>query len=209
MRGVLASRSEEGVELDIILYRFPTAMLGVSSASSGGGIGERNWALNAQVSAEYQRNDIGAHVNELAALFALEGPGVGMLTAANVRERTYVVIERVEAEVTVGLSHPTWAASTHVEPTPQVGTINTFVVLPVRLSAGALVNAVATATEAKSQALFDAGVSGTGTPSDAVTIFCPAAGEEESFAGPRSRWGACLARAVHEAVLKGARSWTA
>lgn len=209
MRGELASRQEDGVELDVIVYRFPTAMLGVSSASSGGGIGERTWALNAQVRSDYQRDDIAVHVSELAALFDLKGPGVGMLTAAKVQERTYAAIDDVHAEVTVGLSHPTWAASSRVESVRGVGTINAVVVLPARLSAGALVNAVATATEAKSQALFEAGVPGTGTPSDAVTIFCPVTGDEESFAGPRSLWGARLARAVHEAVLNGARSWSA
>jgi hypothetical protein len=32
-------------------------------------------------------------------------------------------------------------------------------------------------------------------------------GPRAAFGGPRSDWGARLARAVHEAVLEGARSW--
>jgi adenosylcobinamide amidohydrolase len=75
--------------------------------------------------------------------------------------------------------------------------------VPVRLSEAALLNAILTATEAKSQALFERGVPGTGTASDAVCITCPTAGGVEPFAGPRSPWGACLARAVHAAVLEG------
>ncbi|SCD27696.1 Adenosylcobinamide amidohydrolase [Streptomyces sp. DvalAA-19] len=79
--------------------------------------------------------------------------------------------------------------------------------LPVALSDAALVNAVATATEAKVQALLDAGLDCSGTPTDAVCIAAPEPGPDggEPFAGPRSPWGARIARAVHTAVLAGAR----
>jgi adenosylcobinamide amidohydrolase len=91
-----------------------------------------------------------------------------------------------------------------------VGTINLVVSLPVRLTEAALVNAVMTATEAKTQALLEAGVPGTGTASDALCVACPADGNAEQFAGPRARVGAGLARAVHGAVADGvARGWPA
>ena len=51
-----------------------------------------------------------------------------------------------------------------------------------------------TATEAKAQALVEAGVPGTGTASDAVVVCCPPGGTEP-YGGPRSVWGARLARA--------------
>jgi adenosylcobinamide amidohydrolase len=60
-----------------------------------------------------------------------------------------------------------------------------------------------TATEAKSQALFERGVPGTGTASDAVCVLCPPTGTAAPFAGPRSAWGARIGRAVHAAVLEG------
>jgi adenosylcobinamide amidohydrolase len=64
-------------------------------------------------------------------------------------------------------------------------------------------------TEAKVQALWEYGVTATGTASDAVVVACPApdGGAAEPFAGPRSAWGARLARATHEAVLAGTRAW--
>ena len=62
-----------------------------------------------------------------------------------------------------------------------------------------------TVTEAKAQALWEAGVAGTGTPSDAVAVLCPPSGPAEAFGGPRSRYGSRLARAVHRAVLDGSR----
>ena len=204
----LASRREDGLDLEVLVYRFERALLGVSSAVVGGGIGERRWAFNAQVPSDYSREDVAAHIGELARTLSLEEEGVGMLTAAKVGRRERGTVEGVDAEVTTGLSHPTWAADTEVDVTPRAGTINAIIFVPVRLSEGALVNAVATATEAKSQALFETGFPATGTASDAVALFCPLDGDVEHFGGPRSRWGARIARAVHQAVLLGARAWT-
>ncbi len=73
--------------------------------------------------------------------------------------------------------------------------------LPVRLTDAALLNALCTVAEAKAQALVEQGVPGTGTPSDAVSVVCPLDGPAEPFAGPRSPWGARLARAVHASIV--------
>ena len=124
------------------------------------------------------------------------------------------VVEREDEGVlvaaTVGLRVPTWAAAPsgtvdrEVAPAWRPGTINVIVSVPVPLGDAAYVNAVMTATEAKTQALLEAGISATGTASDAVCIAAPVAGEREDFAGPRSLWGARIARAVHAAVHAGA-----
>jgi adenosylcobinamide amidohydrolase len=70
----------------------------------------------------------------------------------------------------------------------------------VPLSDAAYVGAVMTATEAKTQAVLEAGFRATGTATDAICIAAPAAGQPEDFTGPRSLWGARIARAVHSAV---------
>jgi adenosylcobinamide amidohydrolase len=90
-----------------------------------------------------------------------------------------------------------------------VGTINIVAFLPAPLADAALVNAVATATEAKVQALVEAGFDATGTATDALFIACPVAGDgnAEPYGGPRSSWGARLARAVHAAVAEGTHRW--
>jgi adenosylcobinamide amidohydrolase len=77
--------------------------------------------------------------------------------------------------------------------------------VPQRLSDAALVNAVATITEAKTQAIRDLGLAATGTATDAVCVLCPPDGEAAAYGGPRSRWGAPLARAAYRAVLTGGR----
>ncbi len=212
----------------------------IASGVVGGGIGEREWVLNAQVPAEYDRVDPAAHIAELAAGLGLAGPGVGLLTAASVIDVVEREDEGVRVAATVGLRVPTWAAAPAgsadrefgpirrqdagtvdrevgpihqpgtgatdrpVAPVRRPGTINIIVSVPVPLGDAALVNAVITATEAKTQALLEAGVRATGTASDAVCVAAPAAGEQEDFAGPRSVWGARIARAVHAAVQAGA-----
>ena len=74
--------------------------------------------------------------------------------------------------------------------------------MPLRDAAYA--NAVMTATEAKSQAVPEAGFHATGRASDAICVAAPEAGEPEDSAGPRSLRGARIARAVHSSVHAGA-----
>jgi adenosylcobinamide amidohydrolase len=201
---LIASRVEDGVELAMLVWRFADPTTVASTASCGGGLGQRNWLVNAQVPHDYRRRDQSRHGAELAAAAGLQGNGVVMFTALDVRGVQRRTDGGVHADATVGLTLPVWAAAPEVaaaEPAP--GTINIVAQLPVRLTDAALLNALTTATEAKAQALLAAGVPGTGTASDAVAVTCPASGPAEAFGGPRSTWGARLARAVHEAVLAG------
>jgi adenosylcobinamide amidohydrolase len=182
----------------------------ISSAILGGGIGAREWVLNAQVRPGYSRLDPDRHLAELAEAQGLTGPGVGLMTAAQVDDVTWATDGGVHAVVTTGIGLPTWAAAGESEAGPRPyrpGTINILAVVPVPVSDAGLVNLLATATEAKAQALLDAGYSCSGTPSDAVCVAVrePAKDEEsDPFGGPRSVWGSRLARAVHGAVRSGA-----
>jgi adenosylcobinamide hydrolase len=200
------TRRESGRELPVLLWRSRVPMRAVASAPYGGGLGPRRWVLNAQVPSSYARRDPDHHLAKLGVSLGLPGKGVGMLTAAAVRDHSVVADGAVSAFVTVGLGHPTLAAAPAEARQPLVGTINTVVVLPERLTDAALVNLVSTSAEAKAQALGDLGVAATGTATDAVCILCPEEGRPHSFGGPRSHWGARLARAVHEAVLVAGRS---
>jgi adenosylcobinamide hydrolase len=201
----VSHRIENGSSLPMLVWPFAQARTVASTASVGGGVGLRHWVINAQVPLDYGRRDQDQHGAELARSAALNGTGVVMFTAAYVERHRYAEDGGVAVDVTVGLSHPTWAAAPDeaaVATSP--GTINIVAALPVRLAEAALLNAIVTVTEAKTQALLEAGIPGTGTASDAVTVVCAAQGPPEPFAGPRSAWGARLARAVHDAVLAGA-----
>nr|WP_249349614.1 adenosylcobinamide amidohydrolase [Microbispora sp. H10836] len=249
-RPSLTYRVEDGLRLGALLWRFGPGWRMISSAMLGGGVGRREWVLNAQVAAGYSRMDPVEHMDALGP----GGPGVGMMTAALVERYAAASDGGAEAVATVGLGVPTWAASPEGVPDPGVpaaaepgeeparesvrervgeaagaaasetareavgagdagasvprpGTINILVAVPVAFSDPALVNAVMTVTEAKTQALIEAGFPCTGTASDAVCVAVREEGPVEAFGGPRSVWGARIARAVHRAVLDGARDW--
>jgi adenosylcobinamide amidohydrolase len=200
------TRREGGQDLPLLLWRFGAPARVIASTPHGGGMGVRRWIVNAQVPASYARRDPDHHLHKLGVSLGLAGRGVGMLTAADVRANATAVDHEAEVVATVGLGHPTQAAAPDEgRPASLVGTINLVVLLPARLSDGALVNAVATAAEAKAQAVRDLGYPATGTATDALCIACPEDGPAHAFGGPRSVWGSRLARAVHAAVVAGGR----
>ncbi|KOX09536.1 adenosylcobinamide amidohydrolase [Micromonospora sp. NRRL B-16802] len=200
----LTSRPEDGRHIPLLVWRADGPLRAVSSGPLGGGIGVRHWVLNATVPMSYDREDPAAHLSALAADLALDGPGVGLLTGVDVTEVVARTDTGVRAWATVGLGTPVPAAAPAVTAlTQHVGTVNIVVYVPARLADSALVNAVATATEAKTQAISELGLAGTGTPTDAVTVLCPVDGPEAAYGGPRSTWGGPLARAVHAAVRAG------
>ncbi|MGJ7419658.1 adenosylcobinamide amidohydrolase [Streptomyces cinereoruber] len=205
---VLLGHTERGRAWPLLVWAPGPGVRMVSSAVLGGGIGEREWVVNAQVPPGYDRLDPVAHLRELASGAGLAGEGVGLMTAASVADRRHAVDGGAHAVVTAGIGVRGWAAAPGVGgvTVPRPGTINIIVSLPVPLTDSALVNAVATATEAKTQALVELGADASGTPTDAVCVAAPSPGGDgdgplaESFAGPRSLWGARLARAVHRAT---------
>jgi adenosylcobinamide hydrolase len=187
-------------------------MLAISSAPLGGGLGLRQWVLNAQVPHAYDGAEPASHLTALAVEAGTEGLGVGMMTAVDVRQASTAQGEGIAVDATVGVAGAAlWAAAPSLPLSGAVdahapGTINIVVALPERLSDAALVNAIGTATEAKTQALWDAGIDGTGTATDALCVLCPSAGEAHAYGGPRSLWGARVARVVYRAVRAGCQS---
>lgn len=192
-----------------VVWSFADPVMAISSAPVGGGTAGLDWVLNVGVTDGYRRTDLDAHTAEVADRVGLRGTGAAMLTAADVRRVVRGADGGVVADATVGVTKPTWAADTddaHARRDGDrwvPGTINVVVQVPVALSPAAAVNAVITATEAKSQALVEAGIPGTGTASDAVLVCWPTTVHAEDFGGPRSTWGARIARAVHAAMVAG------
>lgn len=203
----LVVRDDHGARLSTLVWRFDAPMRCVSTAALGGGLTTPSWLVNAQVPHGYGRIDLADHAEEIASALALAGAGVLMLTAVDVRRRESVTIDGLTVTATVGVSEPVWAAgpAAAVVSAPVAGTVNVVVQLPVAHMAAAMVNMIATVTEAKCQAFADWPVPGTGTASDAVTVVAPLGGDEEPFGGPRSRWGALAARAAYDAITAGLR----
>lgn len=188
----------------------------LSSASVGGGLREVSWVLNVGVVKDYCRTDLDAHAAEVAHRASLSGPGAAMFTAADIARVEASDCYGVQAWSTVGVSRPTWPADREAlagagkrlpGSAERPGTINTVVVLPIRLGPAALVQVALVVAEAKAQACVEAGIPGTGTASDAVVVACSPHGPTEGFGGPRSTWGARVALAVHAGVAAGLAGW--
>ena len=208
----LVYRVESGRRFPLHVWRLASPVRAISCGPYGGGLGERRWLLNATVHRGYDRMDPDVHVAELAAELGLAGPGAGLLTAVDVTDAVRARDGDVRVVVTVGLGYPTRAAAEPdaERPADRVGTINIVAFLPVPLSDAAMVNAVATVTEAKVQALHECGFEATGTATDAMVIATPptTGAVVEPYGGPRSPWGSRLARAVHAAVSDGTLRWS-
>jgi adenosylcobinamide amidohydrolase len=191
----------DGHELPVLAWRFDAPLRVAATTALGGGLAIRSAAFNAQVPRAYEGSDVMRDLEGLAAHLGLPAAETtGMLTAVDVRTRVYAEDGDVQVVATVGVTHPVWAAAPAADRAAPAGTINVLAVVPVRLADAAIVNAVATVTEAKAQALADANVVGTGTPSDAVAVACATDGSEHAYGGPRSEWGARLARATYESI---------
>lgn len=193
-----------GTHRGVLVWRWPELRNSLASAPVGGGLERPDWALNIGVPANYSRTDLNAHASEIAGELDLMGTGLAFFTAADVALATRGVSDGVTVDATVGISQPTWAADKVACAKPwSPGTINLVVQLPTGLDPAAAVNAVITATEAKTQALLEQGIAGTGTASDAIAVVWPADGEAASFGGPRSHWGSRIANATFDAVTSG------
>jgi len=209
VRPELVFREEDGRSAPLLVWRLPGAFPTISSGPLGGGIGPRRWVINATVPMSYDRDDPDAHLAEMATGLGLDGPGAGLMTGVDVARMIETTDSGVRVWATVGLGKPIQAAVPEpVEQDAVVGTVNIIAYVPARLSDAALVNAVATVTEAKAQALTELGYAATGTATDAVCVVVPPDGEPQQYGGPRSRWGAPLARAAYEAVFIGGRHFS-
>ena len=193
----------------VLVWSFATPVLALSSAPVGGGAAGLDWLLGVGVVQDYARTDLDHHAAEVAARIGLTGAGAALFTAVPVDRVVRAEDEGVVVDATVGVTRPTWAADAEGTHSMRAGTewrpgtINVVVQVPVALSPSAAVNAIITVTEAKVQALIEAGIPGTGTASDAVVVCWPPSVPVEDFAGPRSTWGARVGRATHRAVADG------
>lgn len=210
------SRRQQADGRPVLVWRLPDRARALATTVLGGGLGPRSWIVNAEVALDYHHADPAAHLATIAADLGLEGcgggagdRGIGFLTAARVLDVEVADDAGATCHATVGVSTPTWAAAPDGAWSRWApGTINLVCWVPAPLSDAALANALVTVTEAKTQALIEAGVPGTGTASDAVAVCCPPGGTEP-YGGPRSPWGARLARAAHTAVAEGTQRFLA
>lgn len=191
-------------------------LLVLSSAVLNGGYRQARYIINHTVSRNYHSSDPAGDLKQVARDLALGADVVGLMTAVDVKN-TVLRFETgeslaVAALCTAGVSNPGAAglpAGAGISIAARPGTINIILLVNGRLTEPALVNAVITVTEAKTRALYKAGVRvpggepATGTTTDAVVVGCTGGGFPFSYAGTATEPGYLMGKAVYEAVLEG------
>lgn len=163
-----------------------------------------------RVPRDYAGKDPVGDLRHAAAAFGLLDPFVGFMTAAPVGTPRIAVAKRdgirVLVMATVGLGNLCAAGLSPPAPRP-AGTINLLILVNAPLTRGAMVNAVITATEAKTLALSSRGLRtaegwpASGTSTDAIAVACESQGPPLPYAGPVTAVGWLIGRCVHRVLL--------
>lgn len=202
--GITVSQTDE-----IIHVKSEVPLVMLSSAILGGGFGRARHILNANVDKNFYCKNPKAWLRALADKMDIHESFIGLLTAVKLRKARFAFFESdglgVGALVTAGLGNATSAGVT-LPFSHRPGTINMILLLNARLTRGAMLNAVITATEAKCAVLKEKniltpeGEPASGTSTDTVTIACTNKGALQSYAGPVTTIGWLIARAVRQSL---------
>ena len=102
----LTARMEQTHPIPVLLWQFAEPRLCISSGPLGGGIGARDWGVNATVPLDYDRTDPDRHLTEIGNALKLVGTGCGLLTAVDVTRHHLAADSGAHAAATVGLFQP-------------------------------------------------------------------------------------------------------
>lgn len=197
------------VSSDIPLYT-------IGSAVIGGGIGSARHIINHTVDKEYQSGNPGRDLRRVVSRLHLSPDVAGMMTAVSVTN-TFICCRNqgdltVAALCTAGTGNPGVAGMPVSDgriKVRQPGTINIILLVDGNLTGAAMVNAVMTATEAKTRALIrtnillPGGEQVTGTTTDAMVVACTGRGEELLYAGTGTELGSLIGHTVFESLCRG------
>ncbi len=184
------------------IHPFREPMLALSNAPHNGGLVKANGFFFMHVHKNY-RGNYRKDCREFEQENGLKG-FVGFMTAAEIPEvLAHAKSGKVEAYVTAGITNPAIAGD---EP-PRFAsrTINIALIIHEGLTAGALANAIMTATEAKTYTLMKLGYNATGTTSDGTGVFAHEGCGE--WAGTATETGISIGKAVRRALEESIRKW--
>lgn len=204
--GVTATRSKDAIvlqsehHLDIL-----------ASAVVGGGVTRARYIISRHVDKHYNHPEPNHDLQNFAQGYGIAEPFVGLMTAVYLDRAQTATLHHQEltvtAVVTAGLSNPTAAGlSPPVRLRP--GTINLILLVDAHLTTAAMVNAVITATEVKTDILLQQGVDtpeghrATGTSTDAIVVASTGRGQPLSYTGPATPVGWLIARSVRQSLSR-------
>jgi adenosylcobinamide amidohydrolase len=198
------------IEQRSIIIRLPETWQVLSWAPLGGGWMHARVIVNHQV-AIADRAATEAPARYLAGLIGRLGfkaaSAVAMMTGVSIRKVSYVTVRRrdlvVAAWCTAGCSNALRIGDTATVNNTRPGTINIVVAINQRLSAAAMAETLAMATEARVAAMQDAGVSSTrtqrpatGTGTDCIAVASPIRGRAHTYCGKHTLIGELIGKAV-------------
>lgn len=191
----------------------------LSSAVLGADLRRARYIINHTVDKDYNGNNPEQDLAKVAASLGLEKDVLGMMTSVSI---THTFLSHVNHQglsvatfCTAGIGNPGVAGLPigKVINQQKYGTINLILLIDGNLTASAMVNAVITATEAKTRALFKANVClpdgelVTGTTTDSLVVACTGKGQALSYAGTATDLGYFIGRTVSEAIIQGVASY--
>jgi len=216
----------EGISLKVDSNTFwvasETPLKVLSSSVIGGDSQETRHILSGRVPADPAARDFAlkrprAYLREKAQALGIQEAVVGLITTMD-HERLQVASYaegeiKVAALATVGLKYLSAPGRHSVAYTgeSQLGTINQVVLLDAQLSPWAMVRAATLATEAKTLALFEAGIKtgggsiATGTSMDTIVVAATGRGLFSRYAGTSTLVGHLIGQAVYDTVVAGVR----
>ena len=195
----------------------------LSSTVIGGDMKETSHIMSVRVPNDPTQRDFAlkrprAFLRERAQALGNQNPVVGLITTLD-HERLQVATHaegdiKVAALATVGLTHLSAPGRHNVVYTGegQAGTINLVVLADARLSPEAEVRAATLATEAKTLALFEAGVKtgdgsiATGTSMDTIIVASTGRGPFFRYSGTSTLLGHLIGLAVYDVVSAGVQA---
>jgi iron complex transport system ATP-binding protein len=209
--GVVLTRTAE-----VLVVHSQQPLTVLSAAVVGGGMVRVRYLLNRHVCHDYNCLDPRADLVAFARSQGISEAFVGQMTAVSLQKAQvltlYTETLTVATVVTASLSNAT-TPGLSAPVMPGTGTINITLLIDACLTPAAMVNAVITATEVKTQVLLAHGVrtpegyAATGTSTDAIAVASTGSGIPLAYAGPATLvgWliGRCVRAALEEALAQG------
>lgn len=213
-REVQIQKSDFTITKEYIQLKVNSPLKVISSAVHNAGMGWYDTFLNRSIAPNYDRYHVKDEtVNFLVANHFAPTSTVVMLTAVETKCAEIQSFTQRELEiiimVTAGVGNSVDGTKTYLhEEEPHAGTINTWVFINGKLTDEAFIQAMITATEAKTKALADqqikdsvTGMLATSTATDSLLIAATQYGQELQYAGPITEIGKLIGRGVFETTV--------
>ena len=212
---LLVNKTHFRITDQFVLLQTEQPLKTVSSAVVNAGSGWYRTFINRCVPRTYNHENITFEMFEYLQTYGFTATDtVGMMTAIDPRNVEIADYQTSFGSITIAVTAGVGNAidvskSFEQDRQAPLGTINTWIIINGILSEEAFIQAMITATEAKTKALFDqqvldpfTGTLATGTPTDSLLVASTQQGEFLQYAGPVTDLGKIIGRGVYECTVK-------